>query len=734
MKKGLIFLALWISFVPLMAQEGELLSTQQLPWQATVEEPSTTEDETSSILRKQSVSKSSLTATRADSKLNEKLLHKSVLNYTLPAEIETVVGKCVAGDVDGCYFSLKTYENHENLEVAAAANLELAVLSLQRGLVKQALNYIEKAGILSPEDPFIELTHGWILLCAGQHKQSREVFEHLLYLTADFEYVSSAKLGTALSFYFSGNKEKAAAAFQYVYTSNPYMISFVSYMLGRIASEMKVARHLAPVFLQQSLTHDEKNYAAAALYAKLSEKKKEKLQAWQYYATLFSLDPQQQSLSKKVEKYGKELGDKTNDYLFYLRLEQPIVHEIAAIPSELVRMALYANREQVPQEVQQLSVMGSGTVQVTDEKLGEVLRLPAYVEKIISFNPQTKGVDFKNAKGQVEFSSVRPVRIQTEATNKTLLVKNLQAANLFATDWSDKELKGTLIIIPTPTGIKLTNEVYAEDLIPALLATKVQNITQEAALQALAVVLRSALAFAVAQDPQASYHITDNDEQFSFKGINLMFKGLLDASQESAKIRLTEAVAGSYESCGVVTADTIENTEQKPNYLFSPSNVSKYMLSNPPADLYARPQDPTQWSSVKWIYLYEAKDIQQRIAYKQNIGHLRALTPIKLSPNGRILGMRFEGSKGSYETQDPQEVLFLLSAGTMRSNFFDILPFYKGNEIQSILVRGYDTGLGNGLCLRGAEGLAKKGADYMAIIKYYFPQARIINTTTGMIN
>ncbi len=735
MKKGLLFLALCVGFIPLKAQEVEPFSAQPLPWQATVEEPLVKgEDSSVTPPQKQSISKSSLTTTRADSKLNEKLLHKSVLNYALPVEISSVMDKCVVGDVDGCYFSLKTYETNEDTEVAAVANLELAILSLQRGLVKQAINYIEKAGELAPEDPFVELTHGWILLCSGQHKRAREIFEHLLYLTADFEYVSSAKLGTALSYYFSGNKEKAAASFQYVYTSNPYMISFVSYMLGRIASEMKAARHLAPVFLQQSLTHDEKNYAAAALYAKLSEKKKEKLQAWQYYATLFSLDPQNEMLSKKVEKYGKELGDKTNDYLFYLRLEQPIVHEIASVPSELVRIALYANREQIPQEVQQLSVMGSGTLQVTDEKLGEVLRSPAYVEKIIAFNPQTKGIDFKNAKGQVEFSSVRPIRIQPDSTHKTLLVKNLQAANLFAANWSDKELKGTLIVIPTSTGIKLTNEVYAEDLIPALLAAKVQNITQEAALRALAVVLRSALAAAVAQHPQAPYHITDNDEQFSFKGINLMFKGLIEASQESAQIHLTEAVAGAYESCGVVTADAIENTEQKPNYQFSPANVSKYMLSNPPADLYARPQDPTQWSSVKWIYLYEVKDIQQRISYKKNIGALRAIAPIKFSPNGRILGMRFEGSKGSYETQDPQEILFILSAGTMRSNFFDILPFYKGKDIQSVLVRGYDTGLGNGLCLRGAEGLAKTGADYMAIIKYYFPQARIINTTTGMIN
>lgn len=680
------------------------------------------------------VNKSSLAAKRADSKLNETLLHKSVLDYTLPPEIKTVAEKCVSGNIDECYFSLKTYENDPQKEVSSAANLELAILSLQRGLVSQAVTYIQQASSLNSEDPFIELTKGWILLSAGKYKQARQTFDHLLYLTADFEYVSSAKMGTALAWYFSGNKEEAAAAFQYVYTSNPYAISFVSYMLGKIASEMKPSRHLAPVFLQQSLSHDEKNYPAVALYAKLVEKEKDKRQAWQYYATLFSLDPQNKELAAKVEKYGESLGDKSIDYLFYLRLEQPIVHELESTPSESVRMALYANREQIPQQLKQVAFMSSGTARITDEKLGEVLRFPAYIVKTIEFNPQTKGVDFKNAKGQTEFSSVRPFRIQAEQSHKTLLVKDIHATSIFSADLSDKELKGTLIVVPTEDGFQLINDVYAEDLIPALLATKVQQITNESALEALAVVLRSALSQAVTEHAQDSYHITDNDEQFKFKGINLIFKTLLEASKESAKIRLTQTQAGSYDSCGVVAANAIENTGNKPAYVFSPANISKYMLSNPPADLYARPQDPTQWASIKWIYLYPAKDIQSRIAYKQNIGKLKAITPTHFSPNGRILGMRFEGTKGTYQTTDPQEIMFILSAGSMRSNFFDIVPFYKGKTIEHVLVRGYDTGLGEGLCLQGANGLAKQGQDYMAIIKYYFPEARIIDTTTGTIN
>lgn len=682
----------------------------------------------------QTISKSALAANRVDSKLNETVLHKSVLDYTLPEDIAAVARKCAAGKTDSCYFSFKTFENSPEVQTAAAANLELAVLSMQRGLVKQSLEYISRAVQLNPDDPFTKLTQGWLRLSAGKYKKARQSFSEMMYLTADFEYVSSAKLGTALAWYFGGDKEKAASELQYLYTSNPYSISFVSYMLGRIASEMKASKKLAPVFLQQALSHDEKNYAAAELYARLSEKEKNKLRAWQYYATLYSLDPENKTLAKKLAKYSKSLGDKSIDYLFYLRLEQPIVHVMKSTPSPKVKMALYANREQIPQELTAVSVMGSGTVKITDEKLGEVLRAPSYVEKTVVFNPETGGVDLKDARGHVEFSAKRPFTLAPDASSRTLLVRNASAPNIFAADLSDKELKGTLTVIPSKNGFTLLNTVYSEDLIPALLATQAQDVKNTSALKALAVVFRSALLQALKTNADKPYHITDNDAAFKFKGVNLIFKDLLDASKRSGAIRLTEAQAGFYSGCGVVTADSLENTAVLPEYVYSPANVSKYLLSNPPADLYSRPHDPTQWAVVKWIYWFDAKDIQNRLAYKHNIGKLRAVVPVRVTPQGRVLSMRFEGSKGSYETQSPQETAFILSAGTMRSNLFDIVPLYKGKNIKSVLVRGYDTGLGEGLCLRGADGLAKEGADYMAIIKYYFPQARILNTNTGTVN
>lgn len=701
--------------------------------QTDAQEPALALEQASEQNPEQGKKRTLLTATRADSKLNETILHTTAIDYTLPPEIMYAAAKC-RQNADECYFSLKTYEDAADKTVAAAANVELAVLSMQRGLVKQALKHINRAAELNPEDPFAELTRGWFLLAQGKYKKAQKSFEHLFYLTADFEYVSSAKLGSALCWYFLGKKEKAAYELQYLYTSNPYMISFVSYMLGKIASEKKRTRELAQVFLQQALTHDATNYEAEELLAQLAEKDKDKLRAWQYYATLYSLDPQNKALAKKIQKYTKTLGDKSKDYLFYLRLDEPIVNSLPSTPSEKVKMALYANREQIPQSLRRVSVIAAGNFRITDQKRGEVLKAPSYIDKIIEFNPETRGVDFKNAKGHVEFSSVRPFALETEKDDRTILIKDVQADNIFATDLSVKEIKGRLVVVPTPEGVQLINEVNSEDLLPALLATQVQDIFDEEALKALAVVLRSSLAQTVTDKQNEPYHITDNDNNFQFKGINLVFQKLLDASQDSAKIRLTQAQAGAYQNGGVVGAKYLKNSAEPIAYTYSPANVSKYMLSSPPADLYSRPSDPTRWSAIKWLHIYDAKDVQNRVAQKANIGALRALTPTELTPNGRILAMRFEGSKGTYEAHSPQEVMFLLSAGTMRSNWFDIIPVYKGKNIKQILVRGYDTGLGNGLCLQGAEGLAKTGHDYKAIIKYYFPEARILNTQTGTIN
>lgn len=680
------------------------------------------------------VTKSSL-VTRMDFQLNDKILHTSVQDYAQPAELAAVAQKCLTSGPDECFFYYKSYENSANKALAARANTELSVLSLQRGQIKQAQAYIDKAAQLDPEDPFIELTRGWTLFAAGKYKKARKSFANMLFLTADFEYASSAKLGTALAYYFEGNVQKTAENFQYIYTSDPYMISFAAYMMGRLAADKKSSRYQAPVFLQQALSHDGHNYPAMQLLASLSaQNKQNKLPAFQAYSTLYSLDSADQEAKKQVEKFAEDLSGNLSDYLFFLRLDRPIVQDLPSVKSQVIKMALYANRWQNPVSLQKINLIPSGIMVVSSEHLGEVLKSPSYVTRTLEFNPETKAVDFKDKYGHVEFSSRRPFTVSTEKEVKTLVVKDASAADLFAADLSDKELKGALTVIPQEDGMLLINEVYAEDLIPALLATQAQAVQHPQALAALSVVFRAALKEAAEKNATQIYHITDNDVYFKFKGINLTVLAMLEAAKNSRGLELSNTDLGYYSACGSVTFDQVANTQHRPDYTYSPVNLSKYILSNPPADLYARPNDQTRWADVKWIYLYDGKDIQARLNARVKFGTLRAMTPLKLSPNGRVLAMRFTGSKATYDAQTPQEVSYILSAGTMRSTFFDFVPMYKGKKIARVLVRGYDTGTGVGLCVNGADGLARDGRDYQGIIKYYFPNARILDTHTGEVH
>lgn len=680
------------------------------------------------------VSKNALVA-RVNLQLSDRILHSSVLDYTQPPELAAVAAKCLHEGPDECYFSYKAFENAADPAVAARAHVELSVLSLQRGLVKQALKHINQAAVLAPEDPFIELTRGWTLFSAGKYKKARKSFADMLYLTADFEYASSAKLGTALAYYFEGNQKQAAADLQYIYTSNPYQISFAAYMMGLIAAAHKDSRRLAPVFFQQALSHDAYNYPAMQALAKWSEKdKKNPLASFQYYSTLFSRDPANVTAGKKAAEYAQKLKGNPADYLFYLRLDQPIVQELPSTPSRVLKMALYADRWQKPVPLQRVKLVPSGVMSVQDERLGEVLKSPSYVTRVLQFNEQTKGIDVTDARGHVEFSARRPFTVRLEKEDKTLLVKDTSAADLFATDFSDKELKGALTVVPQEDGMLLINEVYLEDLIPALLATQARQVHQDEALRALAVVFRAALNEAAQRNEGRLYHLTDNDVYFQFKGINLAVLPMLQAAQASRGLELSGTDLGYYAACGTVSYDGVANTQKRPAYTYSPANVAKYMLSNPPQDLFSAPSDPTQWSAVKWVYLYDGKEISARLNARGKVGALRAMVPQQLSPTGRILSMRFDGSKGSYTAQTPQEIAYILGAGTLRSTFFDFVPMYKGKNIHRLLVRGYDTGTGVGLCVAGAGGLAKDGSDYGAIIKYYFPTARILDTHTGELH
>ena len=143
------------------------------------------------------------------------------------------------------------------------------------------------------------------------------------------------------------------------------------------------------------------------------------------------------------------------------------------------------------------------------------------------------------------------------------------------------------------------------------------------------------------------------------------------------------------------------------------------MFSNPPADLLSAPKDPTKWSEVKWVYAIPLKDIEKRLKQNYKIGKLKYFEVSDFSDTGRVLSVRFVGKKGEIELPF-KEANFILTAGTLRSDFFTFIPFKK-----EVLFIGSDTGAGEGICIAGALGLAGEQKNTKDILKYYYPSYNI---------
>ena len=92
--------------------------------------------------------------------------------------------------------------------------------------------------------------------------------------------------------------------------------------------------------------------------------------------------------------------------------------------------------------------------------------------------------------------------------------------------------------------------------------------------------------------------------------------------------------------------------------------------------------------------------------------------PLKINDEGRILMLRLRGKK----VQEIQGIDFLehlqnyYGRNSIKSMRYTFEPLRR-----SLLVRGMGEGDGVGMCLYGADGMAKKGQNYRQILEFYYP-------------
>ncbi|MDR1123150.1 MAG: hypothetical protein LBL61_00740 [Elusimicrobiota bacterium] len=665
-----------------------------------------------------------------DIRLNENVIKHSVMDYKINPDIRAAAALYAAGDAQT---AMQKYEDAivsaEDDETSAQAAGDIAVIALGAGDYKKALHYAEQATQLDKQNPFYQLVKIWILAADGDAKRAKKEYDKLLFLTADFEYVSAAKLAIAQADFTANKQKEAIPALQNLYVSDPYVISHAVYLMGRTAFERGDYKAALTLF-EQALAHDTNNYMAQKYSAVTLEKLGRFVPAWQTYASIFVLDTGDLETAKKIVNLSKYLKAAPADYLFYTRLNEILNKEPAPPSPSHMRVGLYAQYNGALTQVQSFAFLPGATFNIKDEKLGKVITGDGYVPKTIIFDKENKGVHIKNKWDTADFSTKRPFVIDLDKPGYTMLIRDVKTYNIFVTNTGDKELRGSLLVIPGESGMTLVNYTSLEDILPSVLISAARGVKEPAALEAAAIALRTRLLAELKNTAGGLYDIPDNTPLFNYGGVNMQSAAAKEAVKNTESITLAARTANSaqpaapeiYRSCGAVSESDIKTAGRAAaGYVFSPSNLFKYMISNPPKDLISAPQDPTLWSSVKWIYSFPLKDIEARLAQNHAaVGALQSIEPAELSPSGRILAMRFNGKKGSVALPF-EEANFILSASTLRSNFFFMLPFGRGAKTAENLFIGVDTGLGNGLCTDGADGMARAGKTAREILAHYYP-------------
>ena len=667
---------------------------------------------------------SMLSVTRLpDIKLNEAVIKKTVMDYTLAPVVKAAAQAYAGGEADAA----KKYKQAMSGDNAQAAG-DIAAITLISGDYKIAQRYAAQAAQLDPQNPFYKLQQVWAYAAAGDIKKAKKEYDKLLFLTADFEYISAAKLALGQADFLAGNQKEAMKTLQNLYSSDPYIISHAIYLMGRIAFERGEFK-MAQALFEQALMHDRANYMAQKYNARTLEALEDFISAWQTYASIFTLDTKDKEITKKLDMLGKYLKAPPQDYLYYTRVNEIFNKEPSINRSANVRIGLYAQYGGALTEVESFSFLPGASFSIKDEKLGKVITGEALTAKTVIFDKANRGAHIQNRWNTADFSTQRPFVIDLDKEGYTILLRDIKTPHIFAANTGDKELRGSILVIPGEGGMTLINYTTLEDILPSILMSFTRGIKNEAALEAASIALRTRLSAELKNSVDKPFDIADNTPVFNFGGVNMQSPQVRAAVKNTAGIVLsTDAMALAapeiYRDCSVVSEDGIRNTKENINYVFSPSNLFKFMLSNPPGDLFSAPQDPTLWAPIKWAYSFPAADIAARLAQNHaDIGALKSIEFAGLSPSGRALKIRFTGKKGKVELPF-KEANFVLAAGTLRSDFFYMVPFSKGGKIVEYLFIGADTGGGKGLCIAGAAGMAREGKTTAEILQYYYPSLK----------
>lgn len=615
--------------------------------------------------------------------------------------------------------------------LTAAASRDLAALLAEAGSNAEALAYLAKEEIQTPEDFHVQLEKGWNLLGLERHQDARAAFERATTLTADQDLASQARLGMALAEEELGGPAAAIEDLRSIYSRYPYLLSPSAQLISRNLERLKKRPH-AVNFIKEALTYDPRNIQAELDLARLYEDADFHVPAWQTYYTLSDLDPGEPYFAEKERKLRKYVKGKLDNLLYWARMAWPSHRE--PLPSgggPKVKVGLYSGRSGVPSLVRSFSFICTSDFTLTDTRLGPIAQGRGASQWTVLYDEMNRIYEVRDSVGSAAHSTTNSLRIVPNTPGAVILIKNPELPGAHGVNRGDKEVSGELLALVREKGFWLISETQLEHLVAPSAAALAGGSRLPEHLKALAVTVRTRLTrlARLASHESREYALCDSAHCLPYPGLQAesapAAAAAADTRGELLLLGDAPAPADYHRACGGFTAAGVSDGGRALPRL-TPFSLYANTLKGPPDGLLCLSEDKTVSSDVYWTLLLEPKWIENRLNRSHKVGYLRALVPLRRGPDGKVKSLRADGTAGSAVIEGEDAIAAVLGAGALRSSLFSIRPVYRGKYPRFFIVRGLGTGDGAGLCLLGAGGLAKaRAAKYRDILKHYFPLYKV---------
>ncbi|WP_172819615.1 SpoIID/LytB domain-containing protein [Gloeomargarita lithophora] len=343
----------------------------------------------------------------------------------------------------------------------------------------------------------------------------------------------------------------------------------------------------------------------------------------------------------------------------------------------------------IQQSAKTLRVGVAGAAVVTDGAGRSLGTLPP----MLGFTAQVQG-------GQVSLHTFR---------GRDLWVRPMNNSFVFISDdWH----RGRLRLVARGDGLLAVNHVPLEEYLYSVVGSEMYPYWPLEALKAQAVAARSFVLFRLRRPADPDFDVGRTVTWQAYKGYSRESDSTREAVSATSGQVVThrgQIIEAVYHAASGGHTENVEDIWSAPR---------PYLRGVPDFD-----QEAPVYS---WQKTFTQTELSRLLP---GVGQVRSLTPVRTTPQGRVIQMQVTGTAGN-KTFTGGELRRLLE---LRSTLFQVTP-NRGDIASANLVnapnggfefQGRGFGHGLGMSQWGAFGLAQRGYNYQQILQYYYQGTEI---------